>query len=88
MRPIFFPSLAIPMSPKTRSERFRAWLETWLPVRFGPRTFDYSLGDPSCKLQGQFAGGDDKTLDTCRNKFDNVRSFMGEPYIPPPESES
>jgi hypothetical protein len=44
-KPLFIPWLAIPMSPKTRSERFRAWLETWLPVRFGPRTFAYPFGD-------------------------------------------
>jgi hypothetical protein len=38
-RPILISRLAIPISPKTRSERFRALLEKWLPVRFGPRTF-------------------------------------------------
>jgi hypothetical protein len=44
-KPIFYSGLAIPMSPKTRSERFRAWLETWLPVRFGPRTCKYPFGN-------------------------------------------
>jgi hypothetical protein len=51
LRPLFISALAIPVSPRTRSEKFRAWLEKWLPVRFGPRTCDYALGNPRSRQE-------------------------------------
>jgi hypothetical protein len=88
-KPIFISRLAIPMSPKTRSQRFRAWLEKWLPVRFGPRTSAYPLGDVTCEYTPkprEALLGDDKTIETCRDRFNNIRFDGTEPYIPPPES--
>jgi hypothetical protein len=58
-RPIFISWLAIPVTPKTRSQKFRAWLEKWLPVRFGPRTWDYPCGGiigPSEYVAGGWTG--------------------------------
>lgn len=55
--------LAIPICPKTRSQKFRAWLETWLPISFGPRTSEYEFlnnrvwqypyNTPSCLMESE-----------------------------------
>jgi hypothetical protein len=52
-KPLFIQWLAIPVEPKTRSQKFRAWLETWLPLRFGPRYYEYPLGDLRSAVCGQ-----------------------------------
>ena len=46
-------------------------------VLFLPMPFDIQVGDPVT-----ITAGCDKTLATCRDTFDNILNFRGEPYVP------
>jgi uncharacterized phage protein (TIGR02218 family) len=46
---------------------------------YDPLPFDIEVGDDV-----RLVAGCDKTLATCRDKFNNVINFRGEPFIPGP----
>ena len=51
------------------------WVYLSLPLPVAPSYGDSGWVDPGC----------DKTMNTCRTKFNNIARFRGCPFVPKPE---